>query len=94
MGPVVGRKRRVRQRSAATEFRAPDQVALADQPNETAFIVNDRKAADVAVEHDPGCLSDAVVRRKPDDLCRHHIFDAHVDPTPKRTLVPSLAGVR
>jgi hypothetical protein len=60
-----------------TKFTAPQKIALANNTNELALLVDDGQAADLMLQHQPRSVDDSLVRANANDIGRHDIFDSH-----------------
>jgi hypothetical protein len=63
--------------SLRTKFTAPQKIALGNNPDELAFLVNDGQAADLMLEHQTRSVDDCLVGADVDDFGCHDVFDSH-----------------
>jgi hypothetical protein len=60
-----------------TKFTAAEKIALGNDANELAFLVDNGQAADSVMEHKTGGVDNSLVRADADDFGRHDVFDSH-----------------
>ena len=60
-----------------TKFTAPQKIALGNDTNELAFLVDDGQAADLMPQHQTRSVDDSLVRANGNDFGRHDVFDSH-----------------
>jgi hypothetical protein len=60
-----------------TKFTAAEKIALGNDANELALLVDNGQAADLVMEHKTGGIDDSLVRADENDFGRHGVFDTH-----------------
>lgn len=60
-----------------TKFTASEKIALGNDTNKLAFLVDDRQAADLMLEHQTRSVDHSLVRANANDVERHDVFDSH-----------------